>query len=98
MPLTLVGARRVAEQVHRARAMGQDVVADRRVAKQRQRAEAASRVQATFAAAARDFIQGHAMRRTHRWREQARFLACNRLRKGWQSFPTGWLIAGRPSR
>ena len=74
MPLTLVGARRVAVQVHRARAMGQDVVADRRVAKQRQRAEAASRVQATFAAAARDFIQGHAMRRTHRWREQARLL------------------------
>jgi hypothetical protein len=33
----------------------------------------ASRVQATFAAA-RDFIQGHAMRRTHRWREQARLL------------------------
>ena len=74
MPLTLVGARRMAVQVHRARAMGQDVVADRRVAKQRQRAEAASRVQATFAAAARDFIQGHAMRRTHRWREQARLL------------------------
>jgi hypothetical protein len=74
MPLTLVGARRVAEQVHRARAMGQDVVADRRVAKQRQRAEAASRVQATFAAAARDFIKGYAMRHTRRWREQARLL------------------------
>jgi integrase len=73
-PLTVASARRLAADVHRQRARGRDVVADHDAAKRRQRSEHATRAKSTFAAAARDFVEGHAMKKTRRWQEQARLL------------------------
>jgi integrase len=69
-PLSLAAARRLAAEVNRQRALGQDVIALRLRAKAHQRAAAAN----TFAAAARDFITEHSMRRVRGWREQAKLL------------------------
>ena len=73
-PLTLASARRLAADIHHQRAMGRDVVADYEASKRRQRSEREIRAKSTFAVAAHDFIEGHAKRKTRRWREQARLL------------------------
>jgi integrase len=73
-PLTLASARRLAAEVHRSRARGRDVVADYDAAKRRQKSEQVTRAASTFGAAARDFIEGHAKKKTRRWQEQARLL------------------------
>jgi integrase len=69
-PLSLVGARRLAAEVHRQRVLGEDVVAQRLRDKAERKAAAAN----TFAAAARDFISDHSMQKVRGWREQARLL------------------------
>jgi integrase len=73
-PLTLAAARRLAAEVHRQRAMGRDVVADYDAARRRQKSEHEIRAKNTFAAAARDFIEQYASKKTRRWRETARLL------------------------
>jgi integrase len=66
-PLTLASARRLAAEINHTRASGGDVVA----AKRRERVECEAK---SFASAARDFIEQHAIRKTRRWPEQARLL------------------------
>jgi integrase len=77
-PLTLAGARRLATELHRQRAMGKDVVA----AKHREKLEREARGAKTFAAAAADFIEQHAARKTRRWREQASLLGLQPVAEG----------------
>jgi integrase len=73
-PLTLASARRLAAEIHRQRAMGRDVVADYDASRRRQKSEHEIRAKSTFAAAARDFIEQYASKKTRRWRETARLL------------------------
>jgi len=73
-PLTLAAARRLAAEVLRQRAMGRDVVADYDASRRRQKSEHEIRAKSTFAAAARDFIEQYASKKTRRWRETARLL------------------------
>jgi integrase len=84
MPLTLASARRLAADIHRQRAMGRDAVADYEASKRRQRSEQETRAKSTFATAARDFIEGHAKRKTRRWQEQARLLGLQPTAKGFE--------------
>lgn len=72
IPLTLAGARQLAGELHRQRAMGRDIVA----ARHRERLEREARGAKTFAAAASDFIEQHAKRKTKAkgWLEQSRLL------------------------
>lgn len=74
MPLTLPAARQLAAAVHRERAMGRDVVADRKAEKHRQRTEREEGAGSTFPLMARRFVDEHARLRTRRWRETARLL------------------------
>jgi integrase len=69
-PLSLAGARRLAAEVNRQRALGRDVAAQRLREKLEKQAAAAN----TFAAAVRDFITEHSMKKVRGWREQARLL------------------------
>ena len=73
-PLTLAAARRLAAEVLRRRAMGRDVVSDYDASRRRQKSEHEIRAKSTFAAAARDFIEQYASKKTRRWRETARLL------------------------
>jgi hypothetical protein len=73
-PLTLASARRLAADIHHRRAKGRDVVADIDTAKRRQKSEQETKRATTFAAAARDFIEQHAMKKTRRWHMTARLL------------------------
>lgn len=73
-PLSLVAARSLAAAVHHQRAMGRDVISDRDAAKRRRAFERQDRAANNFAAAARDYIAGHAMKKARRWQEQARVL------------------------
>lgn len=68
MPLTLASARQLAAAVHRDRAMGADVVADHKTAKQRRRIEIEDRAANSFGALVRRFADEHARVRTRRWR------------------------------
>jgi integrase len=72
-PLTLAGARRLAAEINRRRALGRDVVADHAADKQRRRVEADKRIN-TFRLAAREFVESHARTKTRRWRETAKLL------------------------
>jgi integrase len=54
--------------------MGRDVVADYDASRRRQKSEHEIRAKSTFAAAARDFIEQYASKKTRRWRETARLL------------------------
>ncbi len=69
-PLTLASARQLANELHRLRNMGKDVIA----ARHHERLERAARGAKTFAQAAVDFVEQHAMRKTRRWQERARLL------------------------
>jgi integrase len=74
MPLTLAGARQLAAEVHRDRAQGRDVAADRRAQRHRLHAENKERTANTFASAARMFIEEYARPKTRRWFETAPLL------------------------
>jgi integrase len=74
MPLTLAGARQVAAQVHRDRALGRDPVAEHKARKHRHQAAAADRAAGSFAVAARAFVEEHAKVNTRRWQQTARTL------------------------
>jgi integrase len=78
MPLTLQGARQLAAEVHRERALGRDVVADHQARRRRQRVEAGQRGATNFGVCVREFIVDHKVKkwgtRPRRWRETARTL------------------------
>jgi integrase len=73
-PLSLAAARALAAAVHRDRALGRDPVADHKARRHRQKAELEERGANTFANAARQFIEEHAVPKTRRWPETARLL------------------------
>jgi hypothetical protein len=70
MPLTLVAARRLAMDVHRQRALGNDVVADRR----REKLERKAGTVNVFSQAALDFTEQYLRRNVRRWQATARLL------------------------
>ena len=73
-PLTLAAARRLAADVWRQRAMGKNVAADVKSEKVRRRLQRQESATNNFAAAVRDFIEGHAKPKTRSWRGTARLL------------------------
>jgi integrase len=88
-PLTLAAARQLATQVHRQRALGHDPSADAKATKARQRAVVIEAASNTFAAAAKEFIEQHASRKTRRWQEQARLLGYQPTASGLEIIPKG---------
>ena len=70
-PLTLAAARRLAADVWRQRAMGKDVVADHKAARERRRFEQATQSPKYLRQGARDFIEHHAKKKTRRWQGTA---------------------------
>ena len=73
-PLTLSAARQLAAQVMRDRAMGLDVIGNRKVAKQRARVEQVTRAQNNFVECARAFVDGHAKPKTRDWQRTAKLI------------------------
>jgi integrase len=73
-PLTVAGARALASEVHRQRAMGRDVIADHAINRHRQRTELAESAGNTYAVLVPRFIEEHARPRTRRWADTARML------------------------
>jgi integrase len=69
-PLTLASARALVSDLKRKLARGEDVAATRHLEK----LERAARGEKTFAAAARDFVEQHAMQETRTWQERARLI------------------------
>jgi hypothetical protein len=72
--LTLAAARQLANEVHRRRALGEDVIGEHKAQKRRQQLEFRERESSTFGAALRDFVREYAQRKTRRWRDSARLL------------------------
>lgn len=73
-PLTLAAARQLASSVHRQRALGRDVIADRQASKHRARIESETLAANTFSVAARNYIEEHAKSHARSWRKIARQL------------------------
>jgi integrase len=77
-PLSLPAARQLAAEVHRRRALGDDVVADHKARKHRQRAEIEERAETNFSTCVRQFLAEHKVKksrtRPRRWRETARLI------------------------
>jgi integrase len=73
-PLTLAGARQLAAEIHRQRAMGRDIVADMKATKHQRRVAIREGAANTFAAAVMEFVEHHAKPKTRRWRTSARML------------------------
>lgn len=77
-PLTVKGARALANELDRQRSRDIDVIAERRVEKQRARITLLESSANTFAIGARDFVDEHTVRKTgekpRRWKESARML------------------------
>src|SRR5262249_46659742 len=76
--LTLAAARQLAADIHRRRALGQDVIGEVRAERQRQRTAMEQRVANNFTTCLREFLVEHKVRkrgtRPRRWRETARVL------------------------
>jgi integrase len=77
-PLTVAGARALAADIHRRRALGEDVTGQHKARKIRRRTEAADRAALTFGACAVEFFRDYKTKRWHtrprRWHEDARVL------------------------
>src|SRR5262245_1043213 len=69
-PLDLIGARRLASEIQRRRAQGQDVVATYH----RERLERLAGYERTFGAACLDFTRQHLQQRIRRWQASERML------------------------
>ena len=73
-PLTLAGARKLAADINRQRAMGRDPITDQASAKRRRKVEREERTANAFAPLARRFIEEHARAKTRTWALSARLL------------------------
>jgi len=82
MPLTLAGARQLAADILRQRALGGDPIADHKARKHRARAETEERQAGTFAACVRNYMKEYAKPKTRNWRESARLLGLDFPRDG----------------
>jgi integrase len=74
MPLTLAGARQLAADIHRQRALGADPVADHKARKHRQRTEREEQHAGAFAACVRTYVDEYAKQKLRNWREMAKLL------------------------
>jgi integrase len=76
--LTLAAARQLTQDVHRRRALGEDVIGEVRAERQRRRSATEQRAAHTFSACLREFLVEHKVKkratRPRRWRETARVL------------------------
>jgi integrase len=81
-PLSLPAARQLAASIHRERALGQDVIADHKARRHRQRAELAERAEGTFGSLVRRFVEEHARTKTRQWRRSAMLLGLRYPRDG----------------
>jgi integrase len=77
-PLTVAGARALAADIHRRRALGEDVTGQHKARKIRRRTEATEKAALTFGACAVEFFRDYKTKRWHtrprRWHEDARTL------------------------
>jgi integrase len=77
-PLSVAGARALAADVHRRRALGEDVTGQHKARKIRRRTEAGEQAALTFGACAVEFFRDYKTKRWHtrprRWHEDARTL------------------------
>lgn len=73
-PLTLTAARQLAATIHRERAMGKDVIAEQRIARNRSKSENEHAAAITFGLLVRQYVEEYAKPKTRRWRETARNL------------------------
>ncbi len=73
-PLTLAAARALAADIHRRRALGEDVIGDHKAKRRRARADIEEKAATTFAKCVRDYIIEHARPRRRTWIETARVL------------------------
>jgi integrase len=77
-PLTVAGARALAADIHRRRALGEDVTGQHKARKIRRRTDPAEQATLTFGACAVEFFRDYKTRRWHtrprRWYEDARVL------------------------
>jgi integrase len=77
-PLGVAAARALAADIHRRRALGDDVIGQHKARKIRRRTEAAEQAAATFGACAIEFVRDYRTKRWHtrprRWHEDARVL------------------------
>jgi integrase len=77
-PLSVAGARALAADIHRRRALGEDVTGEHKARKIRRRTEATERAVLTFGACAVEFFRDYRTKRWHtrprRWRDDARVL------------------------
>lgn len=73
-PLTLTAARWLAAEVHRQRARGRDVIADRHAEKVKQKITAEGRQANSFGSAARVYIDDYCRQNQRSWRDTARAL------------------------
>ena len=92
MPLTLAGARQVATQVHRERALGRDPVAEHKARKHRHQAAAADRAAGSFAVAARAFVEEHA--KSRRGAGNRRRARSGSTPRAWSRYRVDWHSAG----
>ena len=93
-PMTLLGARALAADIHRQRAMGIDVLADYKAQRRRERTAAVDKASNAFATAVRDYAENYVIKKTSErprsLRETVKLLGLNCPRDGGE--PT--LIAG----
>lgn len=80
--LTLARARRLAAAINDQRASGRDVAAEYKADTHRRKSQRESRAASTFAAAATDFIEQYAKKKTRGWKEQARLLGLKPMPDG----------------
>jgi integrase len=77
-PLSVAGARALAADIHRRRALGEDVTGEHKARKIRRRTETTERAALTFGACAVEFFRDYRTKRWHtrprRWRDDARIL------------------------
>ena len=69
--LTLAAARQLAAEIHRRRALGEDVIGEHKASKHRQVTELKERESSTFGAALRDYFREYAQRHNRRWQQKA---------------------------
>jgi integrase len=82
MPLTLEGARQLAADIHRQRALGLDPIKDHKARRHRERAELEERQAGTFPACVHRYIQEYSKRKNRDWRDAARQLGLDFPRGG----------------
>jgi integrase len=77
-PLTVAGARALVADIHRRRALGQDVIGEHKARKIRRRTEAAERAASTFGTCVVEFFRDYKTKkwqsRPRRWHQDARTL------------------------